>query len=318
MDPAPLHAGLARAPDGGAAVWLTAADGVRLRLATWRTGARGTVLILPGRTEYIEKYGPAAAEFAARGYASAVLDWRGQGLSDRLLEDGETGHVLRFADYQLDLDAAFAALRDLGLPEPFFLLAHSMGGCAGLRALIRGVPVRRAVFSAPMWGIRMAAALRPVAWALAMGARGIGQGHRYAPGTGPVNYVAMADFAGNVLTSDPEMYAFMRGQIAAQPALALGGPSLHWVHEALRETATLRRLPSPAVPALTVLGTRERVVDPRPIRDRMARWPGGRLDLVEGAEHEVMMEAEPIRTAFYDSAAAWFAEAEGRAGAASA
>ena len=313
MRPAPLHAEIARAPEGGAAHWLTASDGLRLRLAVWSAGGRGTVLILPGRTEYIEKYGPAAGEFAARGYATAVLDWRGQGLSDRLLEDGETGHVLRFADYQRDLDAAFAALAAMGLPQPWFLLAHSMGGCPGLRALMRGVPVRRAVFSAPMWGIRLAAALRPVAWALAMGARGIGQGHRYAPGTGPVNYVALAEFAGNVLTSDPEMYAFMRGQIAAQPSLALGGPSLHWVHEALRETAALRRLPSPAVPALTVLGSRERVVDPRPIRDRMAHWPGGRLDLVEGAEHEVMMEAEPIRSAFYDSAAAWFAGAGDRA-----
>ena len=309
MRPAPFHAALARAPAGGAAHWIEADDGARLRLAAWPAGGRGTVLILPGRTEYIEKYGPAAGELAARGFAAAVIDWRGQGLSDRLLEDAETGHVLEFGDYQRDLAAALAAMRGLGLPEPLFLLAHSMGGCIGLRALMSGFPVRAAVFSAPMWGIRIAQALRPVAWALSLGARRLGQGHRYAPGTGPVNYVAMAEFADNVLTTDPEMYAFMRGQIAAEPSLALGGPSLHWLHEALKETAALRRLPSPVLPALTVLGSRERVVDPRPIHARMARWPGGRLDLVPGAEHEVMMEVEPIRTAFYVAAAAWFATA---------
>jgi len=306
MQPAPFHAAIARAPEGGAAWWLTAADGVRLRFAAWPSGGRGTVLILTGRTEYIEKYGPTVAELAARGYSAAVLDWRGQGLSDRLLDDAGAGHVHHFADYQRDLAAMLAAVRGLGLPEPHYMLAHSMGGCIGLRALIEGFPVRRAVFSAPMWGIRIAQALRPVARALAATARRLGQGHRYAPGTGPVNYAASAAFEDNVLTTDPEMFAFMRGQIAAQPALALGGPSLHWVHEALRETRELRRLPAPPIPALTVLGSRERVVEPRPIHDRMARWPGGRLDIVEGAEHEVMMEIEPIRIAFYDAAAAWF------------
>ena len=307
MQSAPLFADIARAPSGGAAHWLTTADGVRLRLAVWPAGTRGTVLILPGRTEYIEKYGPAAGEFLNRGYAVTVLDWRGQGLSDRLLDDTETGHVHGFADYQHDIAAMIAGLRSLGLPEPFHMLAHSMGGCIGLRALIEAVPVASAVFTAPMWGLRIAQALRPVAWALAAGARGMGQGHRYAPGTGPVNYVGHAGFEDNVLTTDPEMYAFMKGQIAAQPALALGGPSLHWLHEALRETAALGRLPSPATPALCVLGTRERVVDPRPIHKRMARWPGGRLDLVEGAEHEVMMEIPQIRDAFFHSAAEWFA-----------
>jgi len=44
---------------------------------------KGTVLLFPGRTEYIEKYGPAAADFLARGFATVVIDWRGQGLADR-------------------------------------------------------------------------------------------------------------------------------------------------------------------------------------------------------------------------------------------
>ena len=51
-------------------------------------------------------------------------------------------HELRLADW-------------LALPRPWRLLAHSMGGTIGLRALTRGVPVAAAVFSAPMWGIRV-------------------------------------------------------------------------------------------------------------------------------------------------------------------
>lgn len=306
LPPAPFFEDVAEAPAGGAAFWLTAADGVRLRAAAWGKGKRGTVFLFPGRTEYIEKYGPAAGEFAARGFAMIVMDWRGQGLADRPLPDRETGHVTGFADYQLDVAAAVEAARELGLPEPFYLVAHSMGGAIGLRALIEGRPFKAAAFSAPMWGIRIAPALRPVAWTLAATSRRVGQGHRYAPGTGPINYMREAEFGGNVLTTDPAMFEFMRRQIESHPELSLGGPSLHWLHEALRETRGLRALPSPEVPVLTAMGTQERVVEPRLVHERMGRWPGGQFDIVEGAEHEVMMERQEIRARFYDTAAELF------------
>ena len=51
---APFYADVADGPPGGRAVWLHAADGVRLRAGLWPLqGARGTVLLLPGRTEYV-------------------------------------------------------------------------------------------------------------------------------------------------------------------------------------------------------------------------------------------------------------------------
>ena len=303
---APFFADVAAAPQGATALWLTCADGVRIRAAFWRGGAKGTVLLFPGRTEYIEKYGPAAAELAARGYAMMTLDWRGQGLADRPLTDPATGHVASFRDYQKDIAALLAGARDAKLPEPFFLMAHSMGGAIGLRALYGDLPVRAAVFSAPMWGIRIHPALRPAAWVLSTASRSIGRSHQYAPGTTPITYVIEAQFADNVLTSDPQMYAFMQCQVRSHPELALGGPSLHWLSEALRECLKLRRRASPKLPCMTVLGTAERVVDTRPIHDRMARWPGGRLVMVPGAEHEVMMETPGVRTRFYDEACGLF------------
>lgn len=302
---APFYADVAEAPDGGFALWRACGDGVRVRVALWPgTGARGTVLLFPGRTEYIEKYGPAAGELAARGYAMACIDWRGQGLADRPLADRARGHVASFADYQQDVAALVAAAREAGLPEPFHLIAHSMGGCIGLRALHEGLPVASAVFSAPMWGIRIHAAARPLAWAVGSGARMAGRGHVYAPTTGPVTYVLAAPAPGNVLTADPTMYAFMQRQLQAHPDLALGGPTLHWLLEALRETRALAARVPPALPCLCVMGGNERVVDTGRIRSIMTRWPGGRLEVIPGAEHEVMMEVPAARRRFYDSAAA--------------
>lgn len=303
---APFFADIAEAPEGQECRWLTTADGVRLRAAFWRKGAKGTVLLFPGRTEYIEKYGPAAGEFARRGYAMITLDWRGQGLSDRPLSDPMTGHIAAFGDFQRDVAALVALARAEKLPEPYFLLTHSMGGAIGLRALYDGLPVKAAVFSAPMWGIRIHPALRPAAWVLSTLSRPLKRGHLYAPGTAAVTYVLEAGFGENMLTRDPAMFDFMRRQVTAHPDLALGGPSLHWLNEALRECLELRRRPSPDLPCYTALGLLERVVDTAPIHARMARWPKGELDLIPGAEHEVMMEAPAIRARFYDKAAALF------------
>ncbi|MDP4031265.1 MAG: alpha/beta hydrolase [Pseudorhodobacter sp.] len=305
-DGAPIYHDLAAGPAGGRGFWLHAADGVRLRAAHWPGGSRGTVMLFAGRTEYIEKYGRAAADLAARGYGTLCIDWRGQGLSDRPLPDPMTGHVANFAEYQLDVQALAALADDLDLPGPRYLLSHSLGGAIALRALMLGLPVQAAVFSAPMWGIGMATWMRPVARVLAEVSRVLQQDHRYAPGTSPVTYVAEAPFVGNVLTSDPDMFAMMKAQVAARPELSLGGPSLGWLHAALAECRALAALPSPDISMICALGSAEKVVNVAAIHQRMAGWAKGRLDLYPGSEHEVMMETPAQRKRFFDSAAALF------------
>ncbi|MBA3908713.1 MAG: alpha/beta hydrolase [Rhodobacter sp.] len=305
MSEAPFHAALADAPPGVVPVWVKSGS-TRLRIASWKTGEKGTVLLLPGRTECIEKYGRAAGDLIRRGYSVVTIDWRGQGLADRALPDRMAGHVDDFAEYQEDLDALLAEAERSGLPKPWFMMAHSMGGCIALRALQRGVPVKAAVFSAPMWGISMAAWLRPVAQVITALAVPLGLGHRYAPGSGSENYLLQVPFEGNVLTTDREMWRYMRAQVEAAAELGLGGPSLAWLRAALKECGALAALPAPAVPAICALGTAEKVVDVAPVHLRMAGWASGQLDLYPGAEHEIMMEGPSVRTRFFDRAASLF------------
>lgn len=302
---APFHAALADGPPGAVSVWLKA-GAARIRVTWWRAGEKGTVVLLPGRTECVEKYGRAAADLVARGFSVITIDWRGQGLADRVLPDRMTGHVRSFSEYQEDLDAMLAEATRAGLPQPWFMIAHSMGGCIGLRALMRGLPFRAAVFSAPMWGIAMAAWLRPVASVVGALAGPLGIAHRYAPTTGGEAYLVAQPFQGNVLTTDPEMWDYMRRQVVEVPDLALGGPSIAWLQAALRECAALSAMPAPPVPVVCGLGTAEKVVDVPPIHLRMAGWASGQLDLYPGAEHEIMMEGPAARARFFDRAAALF------------
>jgi lysophospholipase len=91
------------------------------------------------------------------------------------------------------------------------------------------------------------------------------------------------------------MYQLMADQLTAQPDLALGGPTVRWLREGLRECAELARLPSPVQPCITFLGTEEQIVSPDAIRRRMQNWPGGELELIEKGRHEVLMETPDIR-----------------------
>ena len=288
------------------AFWTKADDGIRLRLAHWpaATISRGSVLMFPGRTEYIEKYAGIAASLTDAGYDVLAIDWRGQGLSDRLLPESRLGHVGQFGDYQRDVVEMVVAATDRDLPRPWHLLAHSMGGCIGLAALHHGLPVASAVFSAPMWGINLRQMPHGVAVGMAYLAGRLGRGGRPAPGSGGAlgTYVLDECFSANLLTEDADQWCHMVREAAAWPDLTLGGASFDWVGKALNECVRLSRIESPGLPALVSLGSQEKVVSPTAIRDRVARWPGAELMVIEGARHEVMMCRSERRTAFLSAA----------------
>lgn len=301
MKDAPYFAEVAEGPDDGRAVWTKAEDDVTLRIALWNaTGGRGTILLFPGRTECIEKYGRTAKALALRDFAVLAIDWRGQGLSDRMIWPKSLGHVSHFTDYQRDVAAMLRTARKLGVPEPYFLLAHSMGGLIGLRALMEDLPVQTVAFSAPMWGIGMNTLTRPVAHGVVALSRQFGVGQSRTPGQSLESTLHTARFVANQITSDREMFNYIRRQVTTHPELGLGGPTIHWLGEALRESRELGAMSSPDYRSVCFLGLEETVVDPRSIKKRMARWHQGELVTIPGARHEVLMETPAIRARVID------------------
>ena len=302
-----FHADLAEGPDTGRAWRVTAEDGARLRVATWPAGGKGTVLIFPGRNEHVEKYGRVARDLARRGWSSAAIDWRGQGHSDRAPGAGDLGHVGDYAEYQRDVAAMLGAVRGARLPEPFVLLAHSMGGAIGLRALAEGLPVRAAAFSAPMWGIHIAVYLRPLAHGLSAVGRRTGLGLREVPVGRRESYLSVTPFPDNALTTDRETYDWMVAQALRDPRLALGRPTIQWLHASLTELRRLRGLPPPPVPVLVGVAGDESIVD-NGATLRLARtWPGTRIETYARARHELLMERAEVRERFLEAAFSHFA-----------
>ena len=275
--------------------WLNTCDRKRIRFAYWPGSGRGTVVIFNGRTEYIEKYGDLADSFTDQGYSVSMHDWRGHGLSDRPVDDLRLCHVDDFAEYQLDVDAVLDALERIGAPKPYHLLAHSMGGCIGLRSLHRQLDFRSAVFLGPMWRIYLNRVARNIALALSFLAVHTRNSKSYIFGTNRQNYLHFAKIERNVLTSNQDMFHHLRSQIEIRPLLTLGGPSYGWLRAAVRETATLVDMPPPAHDALVLLGDVERVVDPKAVRIICSEWNNAEIRKIPGGKHELLMEDESIR-----------------------
>lgn len=244
-----------------------------------------------------------------------AIDWRGQGLADRLLPDApEKGHVGGLQDYQWDLHAVIDAADELGLPQPYFLLGHSMGGAIGLRAVMHEHHrFNAAAFSAPMWGIATSPLLHPFRIVLANLLGDSFLAESYPPGMTGVTYVYRDSFEKNRLTRDPGIWAWLVEQAAKHPELTLAGPTIHWVAESLLECEALASLPSPDLPCYCGLGAAEKIVHTPSVHDRMGRWPKGKLDLIPEGEHELMMEIASTRTRFFDGCAALFDQSGGLA-----
>src|SRR3974377_2288084 len=137
--------------------------GGTLRFARWAPppGRKGTVVLLQGRAEFIEKYFETVRDLRARGFAVAAFDWRGQGLSDRLLANRQKGYVRNFSQYLTDLGAMMEQIVLPDCPPPIFALGHSMGGAIAIRACHDGSRwFEGVVLSAPMYALPQTAAIR--------------------------------------------------------------------------------------------------------------------------------------------------------------
>jgi lysophospholipase len=308
IDPAPFFSDVASAPDGAEAYWIRTSDNKRLRAVVWQGGNRGTAVIFPGRTEYAEKYGIVVAKLVSRGMSVVVVDWRGQGLSDRRQISPHLGHVDDFREYQRDVAAVIDILAELNLPGPRYMIAHSMGGCIGLRTLLERSDFCGAIMSAPMWHLQMRAATRELTEKMTKLANILGLGGRLTPGASAEPTALAVDFERNPLTSSVVMYDWIISQINTHPELSLGGPSIQWTYAALEEMARLYVAPLPGIPVLTFMGSEEVIVSRSVIENQIQKMRQGDLIVCQGARHEVLMENPEIQNRVWSRIDRFFEE----------
>ncbi|CAH0495883.1 Lysophospholipase L2 [Novosphingobium sp. CECT 9465] len=308
------------------ATWV-AGDGHLLRRIDWpgahdedpNAAPRGSLLFLPGRGDFYEKYLESLDYWHSEGWRVTALDWRGQAGSGRLASDPMTGHIGDFSVWLDDLAAFWRAWVE-ATPAPHVIVGHSMGGHLVLRAVAeKKINPVAAVLSAPMLGFLTPGPnrlLHKVAEALCR----FGSPERVAwkssekPGATAVARNAL-------LTHDEARYGDETYWKVERPYLGMGPGSWRWVERAYASMLVLDRpgmLEAVDVPVLLLATRHDGLVSWKAIEKAARRLPRAQLvSWGREARHELLRESDPVRDKvmqviddFLDRMAPWPEEAE--------
>lgn len=294
-------------PSGATAGVFPGYDGGPLRYAIWaatRGPRRGTVCVFQGRTEFIEKYFETIADLRRRGFAVAIMDWRGQGGSVRPVGDRRKGYIEDFAEYDKDIRCFMREIVLPDCPPPYIALGHSMGAHMILRTISQpGSWYERAILLAPMLALHLDVQQfsRPLVSLYARLATGTGFGKSYVRGGTPEPGYSV-EFEGNILTSDRERFQRNQQIDRAAPELLLGSPTIGWLDAALRSMRELNEPDFPGrvrVPALIFGAGMDRIVDTSAVEKCAAALKAGTYVLLPDARHEILQENNDIRARFW-------------------
>src|SRR5205823_8967886 len=247
------------------------------------------------------KYFETVRDLRKRGFAVAVMDWRGQGHSSRQLPDPRKGHVESFSDFETDVETFMQRVVLSNCPPPYFALAHSMGGAVLLRVAHSGKRwFERTIVVAPMIDFPRARASLPLR-ILMRALRLAGFGTSYVPGSN-VDRARASGFPGNPLTSDPRRYARNAGIVEADPTLGIDSPTVAWLDAAFDTMVAFRAADYPSQIDQTILMVAaggDTIVSTAAVKGFAARLPAGSYRLIEGARHEILQEQDSYRWQFW-------------------
>lgn len=279
---------------------LKTSDGYALRGMKAGTGARGTIVLLNGRSDYIERYFETIRDLVGRGFCVATFDWRGQGGSQRLLKDRMRGHIGTFKAYDEDLRTAMEQLVRAHCPGPYYALAHSTGGHILLRSILHETWFSKAIVTSPLMDLNYGSWPRWLARFLSYVMVQARLSWIVLPGMRRQPFMT-GEYRANALTLEPRRWERDVGTLQRHPDLAVGGATFGWLNAAMDSINQMRGggFPKgPKCPVLMVLAGRERVVDNSVAQDFARRVPGVSLVHIQDSLHEIMMERDVIRQEF--------------------
>ena len=259
----------------------------------------GSIAISSGRIESLVKYKELMFNLYHAGYSVFIHDHRGQGLSGRMTDNPQQGYVARFDDYVADFKTFFDKVivpKSLHRPK---LLCHSMGGAIGaLYALKHPDDFSQIALTAPMFGIKPALPrwlacllIHSQTWFYKL----LNDKPTYFWGQG--DYTPEA-FEHNKLTHSAARYKLFRQEYDAQPQVKLGGVTNIWLEAALLAMDEIAdQAGNLNTPVLLLQAGADQVVDNRAQEAVAIKLGNCEKHLIEGAKHELLMEADLFRDA---------------------
>lgn len=295
-------------PDELSALFLEADDGARLRVANYpHPSSRGTVLVHPGWSEFLEKYIEVATDLHQRGYNVVLCDPRGQGYSQKVTDTDARGLIREYDRFVRDLDH-FVDHMMTTFDGPYFLLAHSMGGLISLEWLNRGNDRRLAgaMLCAPMTQLLADPVKRAVARSIVRVGTALGAARRPLFG---VREHSM-HFETNNLTQDRTRHSRFKKLQEVAPDAQAGPPRFAWLNAGMAAINRINRsggLDGITTPILLISADWDETVDPANHRVLAERYKNLQLVRIKDSRHEILMEADQYRHQAWEAIDAYMA-----------
>lgn len=269
------------------------------------------VIILPGRTEFAEKYHEVSRDLLARNYGVWILEFVGQGRSDRYFKDREKRHIV---DFGYETETLYKLIKDYAKPAavhpevgriPLILLGVSAGANVGIRFMQKYPQYFMAAalvapmikIAKPSWAgnclrLLMCNVLRPF-------------NKSYVPGK--QDWTCNGErkkFGESIFSSDKERDAMHYNSMAEDEELRVGDPTIKWYHEAVKSCGVVNKdkfLEQIKIPCLVATAGKDCIVDSGAAQDLARRLPNASILDLEQSQHEILMERDDIRDRFFES-----------------
>lgn len=266
------------------------------------------VVCLPGLSEYCEKYFEVARDCLKRNLAFWVIDWMGQGYSDRYFDGSQKRHSYGFQhdvddlhDFILGYIKHSSVRTDQGR-IPLAMLGHSMGGNIGLHYLAQHPDVFEcAAFTTPLLGVK---ALKDIPYPdFTTKIANLLLGKRYVPGGGDWDEGIRANADCEEFSHDPIRRNVHNAWCITDPKLQIGSPTFAWLYHAhqsclkLQDPATLSKIETPCL--LGISGQDTLIDNDAILRAQKDLMHSETIEFAHSG-HEVLMETDDIRGVFLD------------------
>jgi lysophospholipase len=284
--------------------YLEVEKGIFLRFGYWKSylkNKKGTICLVGGRTDFMEKYFKTIKQLNQKGMDVFSFDWRGQGLSTRLLNNRRKGYVKDYNDYVGDL---FVIIKKIFLKKaspPYILMGHSMGGHIAIRYLAEhGNIFNSAVLLSPMIDIRTFPFPKKLLQKIICIFVRAGYDKVYIAGN---DRQVEKKFMCNPLTSDISKFEKSKKIAIENPQLAIGGVTIGWLHASFDSIDLLNQpgyLENIRTRILLFSAEMDRVVCNNAQKRLCKRLPNCKFIEVSGSRHEILQEKDIIQKQFWD------------------
>jgi lysophospholipase len=283
-------------------------DGAKIRTGFWPSlknypnDSYKNIILLQGRASFIEKFHEVIPGLTERDYNVWSFDWRGQGLSSRLLENQHKGYVDSYETYLKDLHQFITEVVNPTANKIYILLGQSMGAHIALRYLEEFENVfSGAMLISPMIRIKTGFFPYSLAKALSYFYTQIGLGDHYVPGHSDFT-PTLGEFEGNYLTGNLARYNVHRELQNNNLPLVIGGVTYGWLKATFNSIEAIvnpHKLKKVQIPVFIIESENDKVVDNEVLPGIVKYLPQGIIKTYPHAQHQIFMESDEVFNIFW-------------------